>query len=79
MGCPFRQNRTIIAASIPSTTGLIVCNAPMKRVITCLLIAVVLYFLMPFVIKFIPQYRLAVWSISAGIVSFAVTALMDRV
>lgn len=51
----------------------------MKRVITCILIAVVLFFLMPFVIKFIPQYRLAVWSISAGIVAFAVTALMDRV
>ncbi|MFJ3046613.1 hypothetical protein ACIPEN_12355 [Herbaspirillum chlorophenolicum] len=51
----------------------------MKRLITSILIAVVLYFLLPFVTKFIPQYRLAVWCISAGIVSFAVSALMDRV
>lgn len=51
----------------------------MKRLITSILIAVVLYFLLPFVTKFIPQYRLAVWCISSGIVSFAVSALMDKV
>lgn len=51
----------------------------MRRLITSILIAVVLYFLLPFVAKFIPQYRLAVWCISAGLVSFAVSALMDKV
>ncbi|MBB5393363.1 MULTISPECIES: hypothetical protein [unclassified Herbaspirillum] len=51
----------------------------MKRLITSILIAVALYFLLPFVTKFIPQYRLAVWCITAGVVSFAVSALMDRV
>ncbi|KAF1043801.1 MAG: hypothetical protein GAK35_02028 [Herbaspirillum frisingense] len=51
----------------------------MKRLITSILIAVVLYFLLPFITKFIPQYRLAVWCITAGIVSFAVSALMDKV
>ncbi|EJN03727.1 hypothetical protein [Herbaspirillum sp. YR522] len=51
----------------------------MKRLITSILIAVVLYFLLPLVTKFIPQYRLAVWCITAGIVSFAVSALMEKV
>jgi hypothetical protein len=51
----------------------------MKRVITCILISVVLYFLLPLVTKFIPQYRLAVWSITAGLVAFVVTAGMDKV
>lgn len=51
----------------------------MKRLITSILIAVVLYFLLPFVAKYIPHYRLAVWCITAGIVSFAVSALMDKV
>ncbi len=51
----------------------------MKRVITCILIGVVLYFLLPFITKFIPQYRLAVWSITAAIVAFIVSAGMDRV
>lgn len=51
----------------------------MKRVITCILIGVVLYFLMPVITKFIPQYRLAVWSITAALVSFIVTAGMDKV
>jgi len=51
----------------------------MKRVITCILIGVILYFLMPVITKFIPQYRLAVWSITAALVSFVVTAGMDRV
>ncbi|EJL94621.1 hypothetical protein PMI16_00067 [Herbaspirillum sp. CF444] len=51
----------------------------MKRVITSILIGVVLYFLLPFITKFIPQYRLAVWSITSAIVAFIVSAGMDRV
>ncbi|ASU38728.1 hypothetical protein hmeg3_10785 [Herbaspirillum sp. meg3] len=51
----------------------------MKRVITSILIGVVLYFLLPFITKFIPQYRLAVWSITSAIVAFVVSAGMDRV
>jgi hypothetical protein len=50
-----------------------------KRVITCILIGVVLYFLLPVITKFIPQYRLAVWSITAALVAFVVTAGMDKV
>lgn len=50
----------------------------MKRLITSILIAVVLYFLLPFVTKFVPHYRLAVYCITAGIVSFAISALMDK-
>ena len=51
----------------------------MKRVITSILVGVVLYFLLPFITKFIPQYRLAVWSITSAIVAFVVSAGMDRV
>jgi hypothetical protein len=51
----------------------------MKRVITSILIGVVLYFLLPFIIKFIPQYRLAVYAVTAGIVAFIVSAGMDKV
>ena len=50
----------------------------MKRLITSILIAVVLYFLMPLVLKCVPHYRLAVFCITAGIVSFAISALMDK-
>jgi|GEM_PF-706461 len=51
----------------------------MKRLITSILIGVVLYFLLPFITKFIPQYRLAVWCVTTAIVSFAVSAVMDKV
>ncbi|HZG19233.1 hypothetical protein I5R65_00160 [Herbaspirillum sp. AP02] len=50
----------------------------MKRLLTSILIAIVLYFLLPFVGKLIPHYRLAVICITAGIVSFAISALMDK-
>ncbi|MFL9923912.1 hypothetical protein PQR62_06545 [Herbaspirillum lusitanum] len=50
----------------------------MKRIITCILIGVVLYFLLPFITRFIPQYRLVVWSVTAAIVAYLVSALMDR-
>lgn len=50
----------------------------MKRIISSLLIGVILYFLLPFISKFIPHYRLAVWSITAAIVSFAVSTAMDK-
>ncbi|HEX7635504.1 MAG TPA: hypothetical protein VF427_09535 [Noviherbaspirillum sp.] len=50
----------------------------MKRIISSILIGVILYFLMPLIFKFVPHYRLAVWSIMSAIVSFAVSAAMDK-
>jgi hypothetical protein len=50
----------------------------MKRIITSILIGVILYFILPFITKFIPHYRLAVWSVTAALVSLAVSTVMDK-
>jgi len=50
----------------------------MKRFISSILIGVILYFLLPIITKFFPHYRLAIWSITAALVSFAVTTAMDK-
>lgn len=51
----------------------------MKRIITCILIGVVLYFLLPYVTRLIPHYRLIVWSVTAGLVAYVISAAMDRI
>jgi hypothetical protein len=50
----------------------------MKRIITSILIGVILYFILPFITKFIPHYHLAVWSVTAALVSLAVSTVMDK-
>jgi len=51
----------------------------MKRVITSILIGVILYFLMPIVSRYIPHYHLAVLAVTAGLVAFGVTSVMDKI
>jgi len=53
-------------------------NQFMKRIITSILIGVILYFLLPLITKFIPHYRLAVWSVTAALVSLAVSTVVDK-
>jgi len=55
-----------------------ITNQAMKRIISSVLVGVILYFLLPLLIKFIPHYRLAVWSITAALVSLAVSVMMDK-
>jgi len=51
----------------------------MKRVITSILIAVILYFLLPLVARFIPHHHLLVVAVTAGLVSLAVISVMEKV
>ena len=51
----------------------------MKRVITSILIAVILYFLLPLVARFIPHHHLLVVAITAGIVALGVISVMEKV
>ena len=51
----------------------------MKKVISSILIAVILFFLLPLITRYFPQHRVLVWAVTAGVVSYLVALLIERV
>ena len=50
----------------------------MKKIITSILIAIVIYFLYPIISRYIPSHHLMVLAISAGLISYLTALITDR-
>jgi len=51
----------------------------MKTVITGILTGIILYLLLPLVSRFIPHHHLVVVAVTAGLIAWAVAAVMSRI